>query len=357
MRDCLPALLAGFAGALIFVWLALPLPWLLGPIIGCLLLGRLGLRSQAPRALLNPARAILGLAIGSAFSPEMAALLESYLFSLLLVPPYAVAAGVIGYHYYRRVLGFDRITASLAAPPGGLAELSMLGAGLGARVDRLALAHSSRVLILVYAMPFLVQEIKGIDLGQAAGFGLQETAGGDAAGGDAALPWADYAAMAVLALAGWWLAQRLRLGGAPIVGPMLLSAAAHLSGFLSAAPPSLAIMFAQFAVGVMIGCAFRDLVLKTLLRIVAATALLLLVLCSLSAATAWLVASVTSFSFLSALLAFAPGGQAEMSLIALLSGEDTPYVAIHHIARMFLIISIFPLLWRWLDARRNSSQR
>lgn len=296
--------------------------------------------------MLNPARAVLGLAIGSAFSPEMVELLRSYLFSLVLIPPYVVLAGLISYHYYRKVLGFDFATAAFAAPPGGLAELSMLGAGVGAKVERLALAHSSRVLILVYSMPFLVQEAKGIDLGSSA---ASVAAAGPRTPADAALP--EIALMILLALFGWWLAERLKIGGAPIVGPMLVSAIAHLLGVLSTAPPDIAIKFAQFAVGVMIGCAFRDLTLGILLKVVGATAGLLLVLCSFSAGIAWLISQVTAFSFLSALLAFAPGGQAEMSLIALLAGEDTPYVAIHHIARMFLVISIFPLLWRRLEGR------
>jgi uncharacterized membrane protein AbrB (regulator of aidB expression) len=50
-------------------------------------------------------------------------------------------------------------------------------------------------------------------------------------------------------------------------------------------------------------------------------------------------------------LAFAPGGVAEMSLIALALSLDAALVATHHIVRIFLIVVFTPMLFRVLPAR------
>jgi uncharacterized membrane protein AbrB (regulator of aidB expression) len=49
-------------------------------------------------------------------------------------------------------------------------------------------------------------------------------------------------------------------------------------------------------------------------------------------------------------LAFAPGGVAEMSLIALALSIDAALVATHHLVRIFLIVVCTPLIFRLLPA-------
>ena len=49
------------------------------------------------------------------------------------------------------------------------------------------------------------------------------------------------------------------------------------------------------------------------------------------------------FDLLSILLAFAPGGQAEINLIAILVAVNLPYVALHHVFRMFLVMGVAPI--------------
>lgn len=55
------------------------------------------------------------------------------------------------------------------------------------------------------------------------------------------------------------------------------------------------------------------------------------------------------------LLAFAPGGVAEMSLVALALGIDAAYVATHHVVRIFIIVVAAPLLFRLV--RRPEDKR
>ena len=50
------------------------------------------------------------------------------------------------------------------------------------------------------------------------------------------------------------------------------------------------------------------------------------------------------FPVVSTLLAFSPGGQTEMNLIALLVGANVPYITIHHIMRLFIVMNLAPLV-------------
>jgi hypothetical protein len=51
------------------------------------------------------------------------------------------------------------------------------------------------------------------------------------------------------------------------------------------------------------------------------------------------------------LLAFIPGGFAEMSLIALGMGVDPAFVVTHHSLRVFLVVLIALPLFAWLQRR------
>src|SRR6476646_5435547 len=53
-----------------------------------------------------------------------------------------------------RLAGIDRSTAFFASVPGGAAEMTLLGERYGARPDRIALAQSLRILIVVFVVPF-----------------------------------------------------------------------------------------------------------------------------------------------------------------------------------------------------------
>jgi uncharacterized membrane protein AbrB (regulator of aidB expression) len=74
----------------------------------------------------------------------------------------------------------------------------------------------------------------------------------------------------------------------------------------------------------------------------AATAALLAV----TLVTAALVYALTGLPFASLVLAFSPGGLAEMSLIALALDIDPAFVATHHVVRIFLVVVLAPLAFR-----------
>ena len=51
-------------------------------------------------------------------------------------------------------------------------------------------------------------------------------------------------------------------------------------------------------------------------------------------------------------MAFAPGGQAEMTVLAIVSGADLGFVIAHHLTRIVLVITAAPLVARLLKFKK-----
>ncbi len=70
-------------------------------------------------------------------------------------------------------------------------------------------------------------------------------------------------------------------------------------------------------------------------------------------AVAGFLAAVAGFGFLDLLLAYAPGGMAEMSLIGLALGANAAFVATHHIARIALVVVAAPMAFKLIAKARG----
>ncbi|MDG2033699.1 MAG: AbrB family transcriptional regulator, partial [Rhodospirillales bacterium] len=70
-RSCLLTLSVGFAGAIIFAWVKLPLPWVTGPLFFTVILALSGVRLWMPGWLRSPSMVVLGILFGTAASPDL----------------------------------------------------------------------------------------------------------------------------------------------------------------------------------------------------------------------------------------------------------------------------------------------
>jgi membrane AbrB-like protein len=326
----------GLAGVALFKFFAWPLPWLLGPLFAGLIISFTGVKTAAPKGVALSVRTILGVAIGSSFQPELLGRLGEMLSSLALVPLYVLCIAAFGYPYFRKVCGFDKPTAYFSAMPGGLQDMAIFGEEAGANIRALSLVHATRVLIIVSLLPFILTYLYGIDASQ--------RVGGPPVGD---VPPSELLLMAAIAAGGWWAAKRLGFFGPGITGPMIVAAAASLLGFLHHRPPAEVIIFAQFMIGMNIGSKYLGLTLLELRQLVLSAAGYCLALFLLAIVFERLVVAMGAASPLEAILAYAPGGQAEMIILAIVAGADVPFVALHHVLRVFIVIMGAPLLRRF----------
>jgi len=320
------ALLLGIGGGYLFHVLGLPLAWLLGALSACLIATVAGVELRGPGKAAPAFRAILGVAIGAAFTPAIFDRLVEMTSSLALIPPFIIVVGGVGYVYFKRVAGYTPETAFFAAMPGGFQDMVAMGEARGADVRILSLIHATRVVILVFLLPLLIEFLGDLSIGNG---------GGGSQGWPA--PW-DGLLLFVCGAAGWWMAARLGISGASIIGPMVMSAVLHISGVTEAKPPILLINMAQLVIGVHIGCQYQGATLREIGRAVGYSLGFMAALLGCTAIFGGIVITVVGIEPMAAILAFSPGGQAEMNLIALVLNIDVAYIALHHLFRVLLVI-------------------
>ncbi len=336
-RPRLTALLAALIGAVVFVYLGLPIPLLLGPMAGSLAFALAGARLQGMGLLGTLMRTVLGVAIGASVTPEFVQELPKYGPSLLLIPFFIATIGAAGYLFFRRVMGFSHPTAFYSAMPGGLQDMLIFGQEAGGDVRAMSLIHATRVLVIVSAAPFVLTLVYDLDLTAAPGVPAAD------------LPFAQVLILCAAGLAGWKLAERVGLFGASIMGPMFLTAALSLAGIVQVRPPAEMIWAAQFFIGIAVGANYSGITGRELRIDVGAGLVHSVVLAIVSIAFIELVLLFSPADTLDVILSFLPGGQAEMAIIALVAGADIAFVVAHHLLRVLLVIMLAPVFARWLD--------
>lgn len=330
----------GTLGGVVFSLLSLPLPWMLGALFTTMAASLAGWPVLGPMRLRPAIVAVIGVLLGSRFTPAVIDQAGEALVTLSILLVYLAVVAAVVVPYYRFVARQDWVTAYFAGMPGGLSEMIELGEARGADVPAIVLAHSLRIVLTIGLMAVLFRVVLGYDVG------------GAAAGVRAALGLADAAALAACAVAGAVLGTRLRLPAPSFLGPLILSATIHLAGITESAPPGLLINAAQVALGTILGCRFLGIpsymVFRAGLLSLGATVLTLL----LAVAGALAMQAGAGVGIDQGLLALAPGGLTEMGLIALAIHADVAFVALHHVVRILVVIVVAPVLVRLVQRRR-----
>jgi len=306
------ALAVGAAGGTLFHLLGMPLAWMIGSMVFTTVAAVSGAPVHMFQRLRNVMIAVLGVMLGSAFTPDILDHALRWSGSLAALVAYVAIATALCTAYYRRVGGYDPVTAYFAAAPGGLSEMTLVGTAMGGDERAISLSHAARILLIVLIVPFGFRLLGGY------------RPGGPPGGGIALVAASDIAVLLACGVLGYLLADRARLPAAPLVGPMVLSAATHLFGLTASQPPAEVIAVAQVVVGTAIGCRFvgtRPLVMARAISLACGATLILL---AASAACGLALAALLDLPAAGAFLGFAPGGLAEMSLIALALGSTSP---------------------------------
>lgn len=298
---------------------------------------------RAPMRIRPYMIAVVGIMLGSGYSPEILGRAGEWLGSLAMLLAYVAVVGGAGLVYFRLFSRYDPVTSYFCAMPGGFTEMVIMGTEMGGDERRIALTHASRVLLVVFSVPLWLRLTGQLDIADRMSLvtGLADVAP------------TDYLLLAACAV-GWPAAQRLRIPAAPLVGPMILSALLHLGGATESQPPTTIVNLAQLFIGVTVGCRFTGAGKREVghaLAIGAGLAALMLFLTALFSAA---VNAVTGVPFAVAVLGFSPGGLAEMALVGLALGVDVAFIATHHVARIFLVVLLAPAairLWTVLKAR------
>ena len=342
-RRYVPLFLSGFAGGSAAFLLGLPMPFMLGGIVGTASYvlwyergeARLPKLSSWVRLLFA---ALIGAMIGTRFGPDMVPLLPQFWLSVPALFAFILIAFAGNYAILRGLGRYDTRDAFFVGLPGGIVDSVVLAEQAGADLRVVTTQHFIRIILVVATVPLLFWLIEGGAVGSMAGESLA-TAQYDST---------DVGLLIAIGLCGLFAGRRLGLPVAHLTGPLLLGLVLSVSGLISVNIPGWLQNTAQFMIGTSLGAQFSGVSRRLLVRglgtgLVSGGYMLLL-----AAVFATGLSAHVPAGFAPLFISFAAGGLAEMSLIALTLSFNPVVVALHHLCRIVMTIWLGAVLSRRL---------
>ncbi|MFT9849025.1 AbrB family transcriptional regulator [Aneurinibacillus sp. REN35] len=342
----------GIVGALLFLLLHVPLPWILGPVASVTIWRLLTGRSLVwPYSFRQTALLLLGYMLGASFTRETALQILQQLPFMLISTALTVGISLSLGMIIAKRLGADIATGIFGSVPGGLSQMLILSEEAEA-VDEtmVAFMQTVRVMAVIFLVPFLT--VHGLEQPMVS----SGDGGGTAAGAVGfSASWEQYFLYAGIALLGMWGGPRLGLPAGALTGP-LLSTAIVLVAIGGEAPPlpSAFVLLSQFAIGVHIGLQMKPQSITNMQALSIYTVLSSIILVLFSLLLAFLLTLWTPMTLTTAFLSTAPGGIAEMGVTASMVHADLSMVSGYQLFRVFFVMFLVPpLLQWWLRQRAN----
>ncbi|NJD89494.1 MAG: AbrB family transcriptional regulator [Betaproteobacteria bacterium] len=327
------------AGGALCAWLRTPLPWMIGPLVGMAILQFGGASLEAPPGGRQAGQLTIGVALGLYFTPAVAREVVANAPALFAAAAGVFLIGVATSLVLERAARTDHATAFFSTAIGGAQEMVVLADRHAALADRVALAHSLRLLVVLTSVPVAITL-----LGQTGTDDYRPVA----------VPFdpAGLATLAALALAAAFAWQRTRLPNPFMMGPLALVIALTVAGLQFSSIPSWLTNAAQLLLGCSLGARFQQSFLREAPRFVAAVLASVAVMLALCTALAFGVAWSMGLLPATILLACAPGGIAEMAITAKVLRVGVAFVTAAHVIRFAIVMLLTEPAYKLLARRR-----
>ncbi|MBT4939805.1 MAG: AbrB family transcriptional regulator [Rhodospirillaceae bacterium] len=336
--ELLVSLVISLAGALLFVFLTLPLPWLIGPVVATTIAAMSGIKVWMPNELRLPMFFVLGASFGLNIQPGLGDQVGLWIPSIVMVTIYVAVGISLATAYLHWVAGFNPVTAYFSATPGGLITMLALGESYGGDIRSMALVQSVRLLSTILIIPMAFRIIGG--------YVPPETVWATVTLSTASFE--ELFILAVLCILGYGISIKLKIPAPYLLGPMIAVGTVKLLGFIDTAVPPPLFSLAMLCIGTSIGTSFRGIQVKevvtTLLHGFFVGALMILLAVGFATTTQMF----NGGSMKALILAFAPGGFAEMALVASGLGIEVTFVIAHQLARYLMVLALAPLVGPFL---------
>jgi membrane AbrB-like protein len=321
------------AGGLAFGLIGIPAGFLSGAMLAVAAAALAGRPMYLPLRFAQAIYIFIGVSLGGVVTPATLHGIATYPLSIVVLLIAMSAVGFGGASYLRLVHGWDRLSAFLAAAPGGLSQVMVTAAELGAELRGIAIVQSVRVVMLAISLP------AGL-----AAFGLASSARRSLGGQLSIGSLDELAILVVVSTIAAVLAHWARFPGGLLFGSMLASAVLHGSGLIHAVMPWWVANTAMIALGSVTGSRFANTSIDTLLKFLFAAFGTLAVSVVIGALGALTLVALTPLRIADVMTAFAPGAVDAMMLLALALNVDPVYVGAHHLARIFFVSFMTPVV-------------
>jgi membrane AbrB-like protein len=301
----------------------IPFGWMLGAIAASAFAIRLDARLKPPSVLLGCARVLIGLLVGSAVTPEFPRQAVHLWPVIVVVLVYTGILMKSGYFFFGRYAAFDKVTAFFSAVPGGLSEMISLSSTMGGNTLAITATHLVRFVIIIAGINIITQTSGFVSVPRPL---------------ESVVTIRDWAVLGGCGLGGFLCARYFRTRIGLLLFPALLSGIAHGAGLIAVAPPRWLIVICQVIIGAAAGARLVTLGDHAVRNLLTASTIWSALLFSITLGIAWMAHILLDWPLVTVLLAIAPGGVTEISIIALALGTDVGLVMTAQLSRQFLIL-------------------
>ncbi len=334
-------LCVGFAGGGVAQWLGLPAGALVGSAVAVSAASWAGVPMAMETRLRNAGFGSIGIFMGAGISSQILTLIPLWSFSLAFMAASIIATLAISTWILRSSLGLSRETALLSSTPGTMSYVLAIADDGRGDSSTILLLQTVRLFMLVAVLPVLI-----------ALFGVPEITPSQAESAAMPLPALLLVGLATMALGR--IGTAVNLPATYLVGGMLASGTAHGADLVSG-PPGEWLIFLGFALtGATLGSRFSGVDMRQLGRLAVASAIVVATAGAVSAVFAEIAGHLLGLPFGQLWVAYAPGGVEAMSAIGLALGYDPAFIALHHIARMTLLMLVLPFALNLPEAGRRA---
>jgi uncharacterized protein len=342
LTETAETLIIALAGGAAFTLLGFPAGLISGSVLAVAAAALLGRPVKVPAALARACYVLIGILLGAVVTPQTLKGLTSWPVSIALVMIAALGMMLATTTYLRLAHRWDPLSALMGASPGSMTQVIALSTELGADLPAVAVVQTMRVLLLTTGIPVglalfgLVAPAIPVVRGVAAGASIAEIA-------------LVVAVSTATAIALWWL----RFPAGLLFGAMVGSGVLHGLGVVEAVLPWWIGSASVLVLGALVGSRFANITFRLLLGYLGAAFGSSAVSMSVATAFVLIVAHFFPFPIANIAVAFAPGAQDTMMVLALALHLDPVFVAAHHIARFVVTAFSIAIAARWIAREKT----
>ncbi len=321
-------------GGCIALKLDFPLPWLLGPLIISILANAFKFKTDCHIAWRKSGQWIIGTGLGLYFTPQMVNLIFNNIGALALGVLWALVLGcifsLIQYRYHK----LDWATAWFSSCIGGASEMVNLAQRYNAEADKVAASHSLRIVLLVIIVPIFIQLNYSVN---------SDTLTYKIYPDHNSL---DLILLLILSLLGVKAAQFLNILNPWVLGPIMMIGILTFFDFKLGVLPQYLIAFGQLCIGWSLGSKLPLNFFRLNQGFVLLSLTMNIVALVFSIVLAQYIAQYFSVDPATMVLGFAPGGIAEMALIAKALNLVVPLVVAYQLLRLIVVLVTCDFFYR-----------
>jgi membrane AbrB-like protein len=337
LSETAETLIIALAGGTAFTLLGFPAGLISGSLLAVAAAALLGRPVKVPVPLARACFVLIGILLGAVVTPQTLKGLATWPVSIALVMIAALGMMLATTTYLRVVHRWDPLSALMGASPGSMTQVIALSTELGADLPAIAIVQTMRILLLTTGIP------AGLAL-----FGLVAPAipvVRGPAGGSSVTEIAIVIAVSTATAIALW---RLRFPAGLLFGSMVGSGVLHGFGLVQAVPPWWVGSAGVLVLGALVGARFASITFRLLLGYLGAAFGSFAVSLSVATVFVLIVAHFFPFPIANIAVAFSPGAQDTMMVLALALHLDPVYVAAHHVARFVVTAFSIAIAARWI---------